>query len=44
MILPENEPENVVAVNVPVDGTYESEPLEESPVPVTVVAAPLNTG
>lgn len=37
-------PENVVAVSVPVDGTYDNEPLEDNPVPVTVVAAPLNTG
>ena len=37
---PENEPENAVAVRVPVDGTYDNEPLEDKPVPVVVVAAP----
>ena len=41
---PENAPENVVAVKVPVDGTYDNEPLDDKPVPVVVVAAPLNTG
>jgi hypothetical protein len=42
--LPENAPENVVADNTPVDGTYDNAALDEIPVPVTVVAAPLNTG
>lgn len=41
---PVKAPENVVADNVPVEGTYDKEPLDERPVPTVVVAAPLNTG
>ena len=37
-------PTNPVAVRVPVDGTYDNEPLEDNPVPVVVDATPLNTG
>jgi len=42
--LPEKAPLNVVAVNKPVDGTNDNVLLDDTPVPVVVVAAPLNTG
>jgi hypothetical protein len=42
--LPEKAPLNVVAVNTPVDGTNDNVLLDDTPVPVVVVATPLNTG
>ena len=43
-LLVEPYPEKTVAVSVPVEGIKDNVLLEERPVPVVVVAAPLNTG